>query len=178
MSATMARQGGCVQLQQFEMRLALNMPTMAKQGFSRTTIDESTYLIKKPCAKVQEEKKRGVKFPRHKKVKAAIQRHPAMLRQNHTSGCLSCHMAPQRMRSHAGDAVEQVHFHPTDAERRLQCRLHFCPAPDPPQPITLPECKVLNSSICRLDIHISIQHFPVWNLSMMMRIPSTIPILI
>ena len=41
-----------------------------------------------PHANVREEKKRGVEFPRHKRMKAAIQRHPAMLRQNQTSGCL------------------------------------------------------------------------------------------
>ena len=82
MSATMARQGGRVQLGQSDMRLALNMAKMAKEGFSRAAIEETKYLIKKPCAKVQEEKKRGVEFPWHKKVKAAIQRHPAMLHQN------------------------------------------------------------------------------------------------
>jgi len=32
----------------------------------------------------------GVEFPGHKQVKAAIQRHPAMLRQNQTSSCLPC----------------------------------------------------------------------------------------
>ena len=88
MSATMARQGGRVQLEQSNMRLALNMGKMAKEGFSRATIDETKYLTKKPPGKVWEEKKRGVEFPGHKKVKAAIQRHPAMLRHNHTSGCL------------------------------------------------------------------------------------------
>jgi len=90
MSATMARQGGRVQLEQSDMRLALNMAKMAKKGFSRAAIEETKYLIKKPPAKVREEKKRGVESPGHKKVKAAIQRHPAMLRQNQTSGCLPC----------------------------------------------------------------------------------------
>jgi len=86
-------------------------------------------------------------------------------------------MAPQSIRRHAGDAKEQVHLHPTDAESRLQSRLHHCPARHPPQPVTLPEFNLLKSSICRPDIHIRIQLFPVRNLSMM-RIPSTIPILI
>jgi hypothetical protein len=35
MSATMARQGGRVQLEQSDMRLALIMAKMAKEGFSR-----------------------------------------------------------------------------------------------------------------------------------------------
>jgi len=90
MSATMARQGGRVQLEQSDMRLALNMAKMAKEGFLRAAIEETKYLIEKPRAEVREEKKRGVEFPGHEKVKAAIQRHPAMLGQNQTSGCLPC----------------------------------------------------------------------------------------
>jgi len=86
----MARQGGRVQLEQSDMRLALNMAKMAKEGFSRAAIEETKYLIEPPRAEVREEKKWGVEFPGHQKVKAAIQRHPAMLRQNQTSGCLPC----------------------------------------------------------------------------------------
>jgi len=72
MSATMARQGSRVQLEQSNMCLALNMAKMAKQGFSRTAIEETKYLIKEPRAEVREEKKRRVEFPGHNKVKAAI----------------------------------------------------------------------------------------------------------
>jgi hypothetical protein len=86
----MARQGGWIQLEQSDMRLAFNMAKMAKEGFSRASMEETKYLINKPCAKVREEKKRGVEFSGHKKVKAAIQRHPAMFRQNQMSGCLPC----------------------------------------------------------------------------------------
>jgi hypothetical protein len=91
MSATMARQGGRVQLEQSDMRLALNIGKMAKEGFSLGAIEETKYLIKKPHAEDREEKKSGVEFPEHKDVKPVIQRHPAMLRQNQMSGCLSCH---------------------------------------------------------------------------------------
>ena len=90
MSATMARQGGRVQLEQSDMRLALNMAKMAKSGFSRAAIEETQQLIKKPRAEVREEKKRGVEFPGHQKVKAAMERHPAMVYKNHTAGCLPC----------------------------------------------------------------------------------------
>ena len=90
MSATGAGQGGRVQLEQSDMRLALNMAKMAKEGFSRAAIEETKYLIKKPHAEVREEQKRGVEFPGHKTVKATIQRHLAMLRHNQTSGCLPC----------------------------------------------------------------------------------------
>jgi hypothetical protein len=90
MSATMARQGGRVQLEQSDMRLALNMPKMAKGGFSRAAIEETQQLIKKPRAEVREEKKQGVDFPGHNRVKAAIERHPAMVQENQTDGCLPC----------------------------------------------------------------------------------------
>jgi len=90
MSATMGRQGGRVQLEQSDMRLALNMAKMAKEGLLRAAIEEMKYLIKKPRVEVREEKKRGVEFSGNDKVKAAIQRHPAMLRQNQMSSCLPC----------------------------------------------------------------------------------------
>jgi hypothetical protein len=90
MAATMARQGGRVQLEQSDMRLALQMAKTAKEGFSRTAIEETKYHIKKPRAEVREEQKRDVKFPGHHMVKAAIQRRQAMFRQNQTSGCLPC----------------------------------------------------------------------------------------
>jgi len=93
MSATMARQGGRVQLEQSNMRLALNMPKMAKEGFSHATIEE-TQLIKKPNAKVWEEMKWGVVFPAHNKVNAVIQRHLAMVRENQMDGCLACQNRP------------------------------------------------------------------------------------
>jgi len=79
MSATMARQGGWVQLEQSDMHQALNMAKMAKGGFSRTAIEERQLQIKKPQAGVREEKKRGVEFPAHYNVKAAMDRHPTLL---------------------------------------------------------------------------------------------------
>ena len=90
MTATMARQGGHVQLEQSDMRLALNMARMAKGWFWRAAIEEIQYPIKKPHTEVREEKKSGVEFPCHKTVKAAIERHPAMLHHSHTPGCLPC----------------------------------------------------------------------------------------
>jgi len=56
MSGTMARQGGHVQLEQSNMRLALNMASMAKGGFSHAAVEKTHYLIKKPRAEVREEK--------------------------------------------------------------------------------------------------------------------------
>jgi hypothetical protein len=53
MSATMARQGACVQLELSDMhRLALNMAVMANGGCSCATIEQMQYLIKKPGVEV------------------------------------------------------------------------------------------------------------------------------
>jgi len=90
MSATMARQGGGVQLEQSDMRLALNMAKMAKGGYSRAAIEEALRLIKQPRAEVREEKKWGDEFRGHNRVKAAIERDPAMVRENQTDSCLPC----------------------------------------------------------------------------------------
>jgi hypothetical protein len=72
------------------MRLVLNMAKMAKGGFSGGAIEETQHLIKKPHNDVPEEMKQCFLFPGHDKVKAAMERHPAMLHQNHTPGCLRC----------------------------------------------------------------------------------------
>ena len=48
------------------------------------------FLIKKHQASVREEKKRGVEFPAHNDVRAAMARHPAMLWENQMDGCLPC----------------------------------------------------------------------------------------
>jgi len=61
----MARQGGRVQLEQSDMRLASNMAKMPKIVFSRAAIEETIHLIKKPSAEVRAEKKRGVELPGH-----------------------------------------------------------------------------------------------------------------
>jgi hypothetical protein len=54
MSATMARQGGRIQLEQSDIRLSLNMAKMATEGISRAVIEEMKYLIKKPHAEIRE----------------------------------------------------------------------------------------------------------------------------
>jgi hypothetical protein len=52
MSATMVMQEGDVQLQQTDMRIALNMTKMAKGGFFQAVIQETQYQIKKPHPKL------------------------------------------------------------------------------------------------------------------------------
>jgi len=90
----------CLQLWQGkEVGYSWNSPTWAwrwiwpkwpKKAFRAPQWRKQKSLIKKPRAEVREEKTRGVEFPGHKKVKAAIQRHPEMLRHNQTPGCLPC----------------------------------------------------------------------------------------
>jgi len=89
MSATMARQGGQVQLEQSNMHLALNMAKMAKEGFLCAAIEAMRQLLKQPCADVREEMKHGVECNGHRKVNVAIERHLVMVRGNLTEGCLS-----------------------------------------------------------------------------------------
>ena len=72
------------------MYLALNVAKMAKEGFSRTAIGETHQLTQKPCAIVREEKQVVVEFSGHRMVKAAIERHPAMICENQTDSCLPC----------------------------------------------------------------------------------------
>jgi len=90
MSATMARQGGRVHLAQSDMRRALNMAKMGKGGCSWAAVEETQQLIRKPQAEDQEETKRGVQSLGHRKVKATIERHPAMVCKSHTAGYLPC----------------------------------------------------------------------------------------
>ena len=86
----MARQGGQAQLEQSDMRPALNMAKTAKGGVSRAAMEETHFLITKPRAEVRDEKKRGVEFPGHDNVKAAMEIHLATIRENQTDGCLPC----------------------------------------------------------------------------------------
>ena len=92
MSATMARQGGRVQLEQSEMRLALNMAKMDEEGFSRAANGDTQRLMQKPHAEVREEKKWGVVFRKHNKAQAEIKRHTAMVVENRTEGCRPFHI--------------------------------------------------------------------------------------
>jgi len=90
-------------------------------------------------------------------------------------------MARQSICRHAGDRKEQINLHPPDAKCGLRSWLHISAAwhrPHLPQPVTLPELNLLKLSICRPDIGIHRQLFPMKHFLQMLRIPSTIPILI
>jgi len=118
MSAIMARQGGWVQLEPSDMCLALNIARMAKGGFSRAATVETQQLIRKPRTEVREQKKRGVEFSGHKKVKAAIDRHPAMIFNNHTAACFPCQNGTAKNR-----------------QTRWRCKGMATPLPEPAEPL-------------------------------------------
>jgi len=124
MSATRARQGGQVQLEQSNMRLALNMAKMSNGRFSRAAIEDTQQLINKPRAEVREEKKWGVECPCHNMVKAAIERDLAMVRENQTDGSLSCQNGTTKIQRHAGGPNAWVHLH-LDG-RHLSPNPHLC----------------------------------------------------
>jgi hypothetical protein len=131
MSAIMSRQGGWVQLEQSDMRLVLNVAKMPKEGFSQAAIEETKYLIQKQRAEVRQEKKRGIEFPGLTQVKVAIQRHPAMLCQNHTPSYHPWQNGtaknPQTCWRYKGSGAP-----PTDRRRQ------GTPKPTPPPPSTPP----------------------------------------
>jgi len=52
MSATMAEQGGRVQLEQSDMHLALNTAKIAQGGISRAAMEETQILMQRPRAEV------------------------------------------------------------------------------------------------------------------------------
>jgi len=119
----MARQGGWVQLEQSDMRLAMNMAIIAEAGFSCAAFGEMTQLIKECRAEVREEKTQEAVFPEHKKAKAAIKRRPVIVRENQTDRCLPYH------NSRAKNA--QTHW-----SRNGTCAP--APQPAPPRPGTAP----------------------------------------
>jgi len=156
MSATMGRQGGRVQLEQSDMRLALNMATMAKEGFSRATIKETKYHIKKPRAEVREMTKRGVEFPGHKKVMTAIQRHPARLRQNQTSGCVPCQNGTTKTPQTSWGLTETGT--PPPDRRREWTPEQTLPLPGTPPAPTGNTCEVQTSQIVNLPARYTYSH--------------------
>jgi len=107
------------------MRLELSMAKIANGGFLCTAIEETQYVIKKPRTQVREEKKRGVEFPGHTKVKSAMEGHPAMIHQNHTDGCHSYQIAQRGIPRHAGGKMKQVLLHQSHADIRHQIWHHF-----------------------------------------------------
>jgi hypothetical protein len=177
-SATMARQEVWVQLELSDMCLVWNTADMAKEGCLQAAVEKTQYVIIYPCPVVWEEQKWCVEQPGNKQVKAAIQRHMAMLAQNHMPCCLSCNIVGlnclQRLRRCSGTGAA-----PQDWHRQRN------PAATPPLPALSP---ATTGNASREEpshiIHVLARYpyskllFPRRNIELMMRIAITKPILI
>jgi hypothetical protein len=84
----------------------------------RAAIEETQQLVKKPLAKVREDNMHGVVFRRHKKVNVMMERHPAMVYNNHKAGCLLC----QNVRA-------------KNPQTRWRCKGTSTPPPEPAAPL-------------------------------------------
>jgi len=178
MSATVARQGGRVQLEQSDMRLALNiLQNGQRRLFARRNRGNeiSHYEITRRGLR-RDEAGCWVSWAQKGEGCDTMTPGNASSRPN-----VRLPSMPKWHHKESADTLEtqkkQVHLHQTDAESRLQSRLRHCPARHPPQPVTLLKFNLLKSSICPADIRIRIQLFPVQNFSMMRKL-STIRILI
>jgi len=152
---------------------------MAKEGFLRAAIEERNILLRNHVPRFEKRRSGVLSFLGITRWRLRYKDTRQCFIKTKRPAAFHVKMAPQRNPRHAGDAKEQVHLQPPDAEYGLQSRLPIRPSRHPPhlpQPVTHPELNLLNWSICRPDIHIRLQLFPVCNFSKMMKIPSTIPI--
>jgi hypothetical protein len=154
---------------------------MAIGGFSRNVMEETQYLIKTPRTKVWYKRQQVVYFPGDRNVKPAIQRHPAILLQNHKDWCFACQDDIAK--------YSQTWWMQEGISAPLYNRYRvLTPDPTPPPPRMPPvppndNERVQSSEInnCHLDMCIHAVHFPTLNISIVMQIPiivSTIKIII
>ena len=178
----------CLQLWQGkEVRYSWNSPTWAwrwiwpkwpKKAFHGPQLRKQSISLRNHAPR-SEKKRRGVlSFPGSKRWRLRYKDTRQCFVITKRPAAFLAKIAPQRICRHAGDAKKQVHLCLPDTECGLQSRLYLHPARHPPQLVTLPELKHQKSSICWPDIRIRIQMFPVQNFSKIMRISSTISILI
>jgi len=170
MSATMARQGGQVQLEQSDMCHTLNMARMANVRLWRAAIEEMRHLINKPHTDVRQEQNRGVEFSRHKTVKVAIETHPELLCQTTWMADFLPKLALQIIHQYARGAKAPVHIHPTNTDSRHQKQLNLSPECHLCYPVQIRELKLSNSTMCHLDMCIHILLFPSLKFSIWMHI--------
>jgi hypothetical protein len=176
-----AWQGDQVQLDLSNMHLAMKLATMAKGGFSCATRQETQYLIKKPRANVEEEKKPGVEFPGDTKVQAGIEDTGLCFIKTTWPDAFLGTKAPKKIHRHARDTNKQVHLHAIDADSRLRSRHHICPDHHPPQLLIFLYLNFPESLFYWPDKHSFIYLFPMGNLLLLvllLRIASTLEILI
>jgi len=168
------------------MGLALNVAKMAKQRSSHAAIEEAQYLMKNLSLRTEMRRSGVLSFWGITRWRLRYRKTPGYaLSKPHAQMPSLPTWHHKNIRWHAGDAMVQVHLHPTDADSRLLSRLqswvHLCRKHQPPQPVTLPQHNISKSPICRPDMCIDIYLFPVLNDSTLIHLPriaSTIQILI
>jgi len=163
MSATMARQGGQVQLEQSDMRLALIMAKMAKGGFLRAGIQETQQLILNLAPKFENRRCGVLCFPgitrgtgQCKDIQqwfVTIKRTAAFLGK----------IAQQRIHRHAGGAKAQVHLHHNGRHLGPQCYLRHL--------MTVRELDGPKQKVCHPDMLIYIHRFPALDVSILIHLP-------
>jgi len=168
----MARQEGQVQLEQSNMRRALNMAKMTKGGFLQAAIEEKQYMITQPQTKVWEAKMRWVQFPGHKKVLLQEKdTHQWFLIFNWMAANLA-KRAQQRICRHAQIAKEQRHLN--------QNWYHLCPERFQRHLVAITELNVPKLKVWNQHMSTYILLFRTRNISILMylaRIASSMKIL-
>jgi len=144
MSATITRQGSRLQLEQFDMRLRLNIATEAKGEYLHGILEEWQYLINKPHGKVYWEKKWEVEIPGNKQGKVGMKRKPAMVHKNQTAGWLPCPNSTARISQTCWRHKDMGAPPPELAPLRLHSHLLHL--------VTIRQLKVLKLKLCHQDI--------------------------
>jgi len=139
MSATMARQGGRVQLEQSDMCLACDMAKMARVGFSLATLGEMQCLTKKPRPEIPDEKKRGVEYPRHTMSRLRWNNTQLLFGIIKPTASFTAKMAEHRITRDAGGAKAWVHLHQSDSDSQLWTRRLICQECHLWHPVTITE---------------------------------------
>jgi len=143
------------------------MAKTAKVGFSHSAIEETQNLINTPCATVQEEKKCEVEFPGHRKVKAAIETHLAIVCENQTDSFLPCqnctaqHLQTRWRRTSMGKLPPDRVRQPTPEQRPLLPGMPPAPAGDT-EVAHGSESKVCHQHMSIYILLFSALHFLIW----------------
>jgi hypothetical protein len=157
------------------MRLALHIAKIAKEEFLCPAIEDTQQPMKQPHTEIQEEMKRGVQFPGHKMVKAAIERHLAMVYKIKQPAALHAEMVQQSITRDAGGAKEQPHLQ--------QNRRHLCPeghlrlACHLRHKVSLRETKVINWLVCHPGVCICILHSQTISFAIIIHLPRIVSVI-
>jgi len=175
----MARQVVRVQLEQSDMRLILSMAKMANGGLSHMPIEQTWHRIKQPYTEVRDQKKQGVGFVRHSKVKVMIEWQPAMLLENHTNGCLPSQNGTRMNPQTRGRRNVMAATQPDLCRKEILKLTPWPPRTPPAPPGDNQGAQSPQSAVCLPDIPIymiRLWSFIFWILMYMPMIASTIKI--